>query len=1382
MGPHDSPPWRVYVSHTSELREFPATGSYLAAVERAVSAAGHVMVDLTDLAPPDAAPARLCIETVTGCDVYVGLLGMRYGSTVPDRPETSYAELEFDTAGEAGIDRLMFLIDAESNQLGIPPRAFVDREYGGRQDEFRHRVEDSGLTVQRFASPDELALLLERSLRELAAARERIDHGIELARQETNRSTVWGSKFVNPAPMAVPIWFQDRETETRALATFLSDPTARLMTVIGRGGTGKTALVCRLLKGLGEEQVPGVDLAGMGGDDIVYLTPNDHHGVDYPNLVGDLCALLPAEPAKRVKWLYENPRNTPAQVMSALLEALPAHGRVVVLLDDLGSAMDPLSGSMADAALHEALVTVLTAPAHGLKIIATTRIAPTVLRRVNAAAQRQLQLDEGLSSPAAHEVLVALDPDGTLGLRDAPDPLLAALRDQTHGLPRALEAVAAILAMDPSATVADVLNTTRGVGPGRVVEVLGAEAYERLDPARQQVVQALAIYAIPVSAVGVDFLLQPYNPTIDAPAILAGLADLALARHDDGRYHLQVIDRAQVRARISEGEPGDAPPAYTTKALRARAADYYAQIRKARPTWHSLDDVRPQLAEFDLRCDVGDFDAAATVLADIADCLQEWGHYRTLLALHACVQGKITDPALQAAHASGLGLCHYALGNYPQAISLHEDALRIDRQIHDRPGEAADLRNLSLCHAGLGAFPEAIRGHEEALVIDRALRNREGQAADLRNLGLCHSRLGDFRKAIGLHNEALRIDREMGDRRGQAADLGNLGLCHAGLGDHATAIGLHDDALRIDREVGDRQGEAADLRSLGLCHSGLGNPAEAIRLHDDALHIDRQIGNRQGMAVDLRNLGLCYVGLGDYPRAISLHDDALRIDREIDDRQGEAADLRSLGLCHSCLGDFAKAIGLHEDALEIDRQIGDRQGEAADLGSLGLCHAGRGDHAAAISMHEGALRIAREIGNRYLEAITALYLARVWLAAGEPGHAVSLFDEAIRVAAATPDIDPETQARTALARARLDLHGPPGALALTSAARRMGHPSASAALSSLAGAAAISAHRAEADRALVRALDVADATLVPGPGLTTASQAPGGTSSDRVIWTWAQQRMWHQTTRRLRHRIVRARSVALGLVIAAAALSVAAVQILGLGSGAGRTFAATAALSAALGTMTQRRAGTAQVQAWARAREACEGLKSEVYAYLAGGSRYAGDDRERTFGERTRAIVADAADLEHFSRGITPDREPVPAVTDIASYLTQRVDAQIDGHYRPTAARNQRRVRRLRAAGAVLGAITVILAGVAATFGVAWPAAWVPVMTTAGACVVAHAAAAGYDQVIVASLRTAQHLDLLRDARVDTSIGNAAFVDDCETAITNQARGWMAHWTAAPEP
>ena len=193
------------------------------------------------------------------CDVYIGVLGTRYGSPVRDKPDVSYTELEFDTATDAGLDRLVFLLDTEAGDVGIPLSRLIDREYGQRQDDFRRRVQDSKLTTRSFASPDTLQLLVERSLRELADTRRRIGSGIQREQVPAEARPVRASKFVNPPPAVAPAWFQGRQAETARLAGYLSDPGIRLVTVTGPGGIGKTATVCRLLKGLEAGRIPGAE-------------------------------------------------------------------------------------------------------------------------------------------------------------------------------------------------------------------------------------------------------------------------------------------------------------------------------------------------------------------------------------------------------------------------------------------------------------------------------------------------------------------------------------------------------------------------------------------------------------------------------------------------------------------------------------------------------------------------------------------------------------------------------------------------------------------------------------------------------------------------------------------------------------------------------------------------------------------------------------------------------------------------------------------------------------------------------------------------------------------------------------------------------------------
>ena len=160
----------MFLSYTSELARYPSAGrTWVAAALEAITRAGHVPVHLATFTAADAPSAHACREQVTSCEIYVGLVGFRYGSPVRDDPACSYVELEYDTATAAGLLRLVFPIHDEPT-IALPRSFFTDEPRGQRQAEFRQRLDAAGVIRAKPTSPDHLiaVLLLALNDNELA--------------------------------------------------------------------------------------------------------------------------------------------------------------------------------------------------------------------------------------------------------------------------------------------------------------------------------------------------------------------------------------------------------------------------------------------------------------------------------------------------------------------------------------------------------------------------------------------------------------------------------------------------------------------------------------------------------------------------------------------------------------------------------------------------------------------------------------------------------------------------------------------------------------------------------------------------------------------------------------------------------------------------------------------------------------------------------------------------------------------------------------------------------------------------------------------------------------------------------------------------------------
>lgn len=157
---------KAFISRTREFAEFPREGStFVEAAIRAVRAVGCSWHEMGDFPADSRSAEQLCRDKVRVCNIWVGIIGFRYGTICPS-VGLSYTELEFEEAS-GNLERLAFLWGEIDTNLVPHQSAFESAESYSRQETFRRRIEDE-LVCSYFHNPYELQNQIESSLRAIA--------------------------------------------------------------------------------------------------------------------------------------------------------------------------------------------------------------------------------------------------------------------------------------------------------------------------------------------------------------------------------------------------------------------------------------------------------------------------------------------------------------------------------------------------------------------------------------------------------------------------------------------------------------------------------------------------------------------------------------------------------------------------------------------------------------------------------------------------------------------------------------------------------------------------------------------------------------------------------------------------------------------------------------------------------------------------------------------------------------------------------------------------------------------------------------------------------------------------------------------------------------
>ena len=790
---------RVFLSHTSELRQFPAGRSFVAAAEAAVTRAGDVVADMAYFPARDDKPAEYCQARVRASDVYVGLIGLRYGSPARDRPEVSYTELEFEAATEAGLPRLVFLLD-EDAALPIPAAQLHDDDpdLQARQRAFRDRLRDAGIMTASVASPEQLEVELLHALQERGPA----------SPAKARASSAGG--------LPVPPDLVGRDGEVGALvAAWLAVP-PEPVAVLGAPGIGKTAVCLAALHDARVRDRFGprrwfVRCDGAGSADAVLAGIAAEAGVIGEGAAGRLadrvCAVL-------------------------------AEGPGVVVLDNFETpwTADPLP---AEALLR----TVAAIPGVGVAVTARGTARPAGLRWRDFAMLSPLEL------PQARRLFLAVAGAGFAAVPGL-DQLVAAV----DGVPLAVELLGYAAQGEPDlAGVAQRWEHER-VG---VLERMGGGRRE-LSVAVS--VEASLASPLMTAAAGRLFGLLGMLPDgmarDDLPALLPdqGLAAAAVLRRlglvfDEGIRLRMLAPVREHAAAAHRPWPEDLARASAHYAALAAAGEQLGWGQGAQVAARLQAETGNMTVMLQHAASSQQIDELVGGVSGLARYAQITGTAQPPPGLLAAAEETVTEhgsPAQQGHTWLVLGNLARDRSDYEEAQARYEQAAAVYRQAGDVLWQAHSTGGLAVIALDRRDYDTARARYQQTLTLYRQADDVRGQGNAIVGLSRIAQEHCDYDTAQAGYEQALRLYRQIQDDwgddvLGQATSIKGLGDTAWATADYDAAQARYEQALELYRQAGDARGEARCITGLGDIARDRSDPDGARSRYEQALALYQAI-------------------------------------------------------------------------------------------------------------------------------------------------------------------------------------------------------------------------------------------------------------------------------------------------------------------------------------------------------------------------------------------------------------------------------------------------------------------------------------------------------------------------------------------------------------
>jgi predicted ATPase/class 3 adenylate cyclase len=628
-----------------------------------------------------------------------------------------------------------------------------------------------------------------------------------------------------------------REAEVVAVLQLFETGGARLVTLTGPGGTGKTRLALEIAAQALDRYSDGVffvDLSPLTDPDLVVPTIGATLGV----------------------------REVTGQPLLSTLTDFLTSVRMLLVLDNFEHVL---------SAAPE--VAALVAASPSLAILATSR-EPLHLRGEREFPVFPLPLPAAGHLPAIEELArvpavalfleraIASQPDFALTTDNA--TAVAAICKRLDGLPLAIELVAAkVKVLSPAALLARLehrLPLLTGGGRDlpprqRTMRDAIAWSHDLLAPEGRALFARLGVFTGGWTIEAAEAVSEPQRG--DVLDGLARLVDQSLVQrtgepNDEPRFGMLETIQEYAREQLAVSSDRDAVYRRHTAhflALAERAKEMIGGPHETIWLARLAADQDNLRVVFQRAIDTGNADTALRLGAALWRFWAQRGHLgegRTALERALGLEGEV-DAAVRASAIYYLGNLALDLNEHSVAQSHFMECLATWQRLDNQDGIASALNGLGLVARDLGEYARARNQFEEALQIWSAVGDERGIAIAQHNLGTVAAAEGAYERAQTTHEEALSLHRKLGNADGVAYSLWGLATVARLRGDAVTAQVRYRESLAIFKDHDDQQGEAYVLHGLAQVAQLAGADHEALLLYREALTMRQALGERNGL-------------------------------------------------------------------------------------------------------------------------------------------------------------------------------------------------------------------------------------------------------------------------------------------------------------------------------------------------------------------------------------------------------------------------------------------------------------------------------------------------------------------------------------------------------